>query len=84
MSTETTEAKAPPIGDLASEMVATLCMAGLAYLEQADVDSAVVACDLGGSAFERISSSLGPEERTSLGELVTQLRLSIVRKRGSS
>ena len=79
-----TEIKAPPIDQLASEMVVTLCMAGLAYLAQDDVDSAVLACDVAGSAFERISSRLGPDERTSLGELVTQLRLSIVRKRGSS
>ena len=66
---------------LGAEHVATLCMAGLAYLAKDDVDSAIVACDLVGPAFERVSSLLSVPDRTSLGELVSELRMSIVKKR---
>ena len=63
-------------------MIATLCMAGLAYLAKDDVDSATLACDLVGAIFGQIGSRLSTEDRTSLGGLVTELRMSIVRKRG--
>ena len=77
-----TSMEAPPVDQLTAELVATLCMAGLTYLAKDDVESAVVACDVAGPAFERISTTLRPEERTSLGELVSALRMEIVRKRG--
>ena len=78
------EATAPPIDQVAAEMIVTLCLAGLAYLAKDDVDSAATACDLVGPIFERISSTLRAPDRTSLGGLVTELRMSIVRKRGQS
>lgn len=78
-----TSVDTPPIDQLATEVVATLCLAGLAYLAKDDLESAATACDLAGSAYERISSSMRPAERTSLGELVTELRLAIVQKRGA-
>jgi hypothetical protein len=80
----TTSVETPPIEQLGVEFVASLCMAGLAYLAKDDVDSAELACDVVGVAFDRLSSRLKPEERTGLGELVTELRLSIVSKRGTS
>lgn len=79
----TTSVQTPPIEDLGSEFVANLCMAGLAYLAKEDVESAVVACDVAGLAFDRLSTRLKAEERTDLGELVTELRMQIVKKRSA-
>jgi hypothetical protein len=76
-----TELEAPPIDALGAEMIATLCIAGLTYLSKDDVESAALACDLAGPAFERISSTLRPEDRTSLSALVSELRMSIVKRR---
>lgn len=78
-----TSVDTPPIEQLAAEVVATLCLAGLAYLAKDDLESAETACDLAGPAYERIGSTMRPQERTSLGELVTGLRLAIVQKRGA-
>jgi len=80
----TTELQAPPIEEIGAEIVASLCMAGLAYVAKDDVESALLACDMVGIVFDRLSSRLKAEERTGLGELVTELRMSIVRKRGAS
>jgi hypothetical protein len=80
----TTDVQAPPIEQIGAEIVASLCMAGLAYLAKDDLESASLACDIVGLAFDRLSTRLKAEERTGLGELVTELRLSIVRKRGAS
>ena len=80
----TTDVKTPPIDQIGAEFVASLCMAGLAYLAQDDVDSAEVSCDIVGLAFDRLSTRLKAEDRTGLGELITELRMSIVRKRGTS
>ncbi|MBV8151270.1 MAG: hypothetical protein JO101_01150 [Candidatus Eremiobacteraeota bacterium] len=81
-STETPGLDAPPVDELAAQMAATLCMAGLAYLAKDDVDSATMACDLVGAVFGQIGSRLSTEDRASLGGLVTELRMEIVRKRG--
>jgi hypothetical protein len=77
-----TQADAPPVHELAGEFVATLCVAGLTYLAKDDVDSAVLACDIVGPAFERLSTKLRVEDRASLSQLVTELRMGIVNKRG--
>jgi len=80
--------KAPPIEALVTELVATLAYAGNAYLadESADrhaaLDAAGIAADLAGAAFERIEPRLAPEERSALSGLLTDLRLTYVRKRG--
>ena len=76
----------PAIDALVGEMIATLALAANAYLEPrdgpSDLDAAALACDIAGAAFERISPRLRPEERTGLAGLLTQIRLSIVKKRG--
>jgi hypothetical protein len=86
MSTAPEAIAAPPIDALVGEMIATLALAANAYLEPKDgppdLDAAALACDIAGSAFERLSPRLGPEERTGLAGLLTQLRLSIVKQRG--
>jgi hypothetical protein len=85
MSTAPEALAAPPIEALVGEMIATLALAANAYLEPkdgpADLESAGLACDLAGAAFERIQLRLRPEERSGLAALLTHLRLSIVHKR---
>ncbi|MGH7330119.1 MAG: hypothetical protein ACREJX_17375, partial [Polyangiaceae bacterium] len=75
---------APPIEQIGADIMSSLCMAGLAYVAKGDVESASLACDLVALVFDRLSSRLEAEERTGLGELVTELRMSIVRERGAS
>jgi hypothetical protein len=86
MSTATEAHAAPPIDALVGEMIATLALAAEAYLEPKDgppdLEAAALACDVAGAAFERISPRLRPDERSGLAALLTQIRLSIVKKRG--
>ena len=86
MSTVPEAPGAPPIDALVGEMIATLALAAGAYLDPkdgpADVDAAALACDIAGVAFERISPRMRAEERGGLAALLTQIRLSIVVKRG--
>jgi hypothetical protein len=86
MSTAPDAIAALPIDALVGEMIATLVLAANAHLEPQDgppdLDAAALACDVAGAAFERISPRLRPEERTGLAGLLTQMRLSIVKKRG--
>jgi hypothetical protein len=86
MSTAPEALAAPPIDTLLGEMIATLALAANAYLEPqdgtADVEAAALACDVAGAVFERISARLRADERSGLAALLTQIRLSIVKKRG--
>jgi len=86
MSTAPDALATPSIDALVGEMIATLALAANAYLDPkdgpSDLDAAALACDIAGSAFERIAPRLRPEERTGLAGLLTQIRLSIVKKRG--
>lgn len=76
----------PAIDALVGEMIATLALAANAYLEpksgDPDLTAAALACDIAGVAFERISPRLRADERTALAGLLTQIRMSIVKKRG--
>jgi hypothetical protein len=86
MSTAPDALAAPAIDARVGEMIATLALAANAYLDPkdgpSDLDAAALACDIAGVAFERISPRLRPEERIGLAGLLTQIRLSIVKKRG--
>lgn len=86
MSTAHEAPAAPPIDALLGEMVAALTMAANAYLAPRegapDVASAALACDAAGDVFERIAPRLRPDERSALSALLTDLRLSVVKKRG--
>jgi hypothetical protein len=86
MSTAPDALAAPPIEALVGEMIATLALAANAHLEPRDgppdLDAAALACDVAGAAFERISPRLKHDERSGLAALLTQIRLSIVKKRG--
>ncbi len=47
-----------------------------------DLAAADIAIDVAGRAFERIAPRLGSEERSALARLLTELRLTYVKKRG--
>jgi hypothetical protein len=78
----------PPVEDVLSEVVVTLAFAAAAYLEppeqgtQPDLVAAGIAIDAAGSAFERISPRLRPEQRTALSGILADVRMTFVRKRG--
>jgi hypothetical protein len=86
MSTAPDALATPSIDALVGEMIATLALAANAYLDPkdgpSDLDAAAIACDVAGLAFERIAPRLRAEERTGLAGLLTQIRLTIVKKRG--
>jgi hypothetical protein len=88
MSTSQDQLAAPPIDELLGETVASLLYAAAAYLEPrdgdavADLGSAELAVDVAGMAFDRIAPRLRPDARGALTVMLTEARLSIVRKRG--
>lgn len=86
MSTVSDPLAAPPIDALVAELIAQLAIAASTYLEPRegppDLESAVLACDLAGIAYERIAPRLASEERIALGSLLTNIRMTIVQKRG--
>ncbi len=47
-----------------------------------DLEAAEIAIDVAGKAFERIQPRVAPDERSALARLLTELRLSYVKKRG--
>jgi len=77
----------PPVEPLLTEVIATLSLAAHAYLtegegHQPDRASAEVAIDVATAAFERVKERLRPEERLALTQMLTEMRLTFVRKRG--
>ena len=89
MSTQDSAVAVPPVEDVVGEYVATLALAAHAYLEpagegaQPDLDSATIAIDAAGAAFERIASRLKSERHAALSGLLTDIRMTYVRKRGA-
>jgi hypothetical protein len=77
----------PPVEPLLAEVIATLALAAHAYLtdsgdEQPDYASAEVAIDVATAAFERVKERLRPEERLAMAQMLTETRMTFVRKRG--
>jgi hypothetical protein len=78
----------PPLEPLLSEVIATLALAAHAYLSGSegtapDLPSAEAAIDVASSAFERVKERLRPEERLAITQMLTETRLTFVRKRGT-
>ena len=72
---------------LLAEIVATLSLAAHAYLTEeqgrrADTASAEVAIDVATAAFERVKERLRPQERLAMSQMLTETRMTFVRKRG--
>jgi hypothetical protein len=78
----------PPVEPLLSEVITTLALAAHAYLteddgREPDHQSAEVAIDVATSAFERVRERLRPEQRLAITQMLTETRLTFVRKRGT-
>lgn len=78
----------PPVEPLLVEVIATLSLAAHAYLTQgeggeADCDSAEAAIDVAGAAFERVKDRLGADQRLAITQMLTETRMTFVRKRGT-
>ena len=78
----------PPLEPLLSEVIATLALAAHAYLadhdgKTPDLASAEAAIDVATSAFERVKERLRPDERLAIAQMLTETRLTFVRKRGA-
>lgn len=78
----------PPVEPLLSEVIATLALAAHAYLTEeegrkADYQSAEVAIDVATSAFERVKERLGADQRLAITQMLTETRMTFVRKRGT-
>jgi hypothetical protein len=77
----------PPVEVLLADTVARLSLAAHAYMtdeqgNQADLASAEISIDIASTAFDRIKDRLRPEERLAITQLLTETRMTFVRKRG--
>jgi hypothetical protein len=77
----------PPVEPLLTEVISTLSLAAHAYLtesdgRQPDHASAEIAIDVASAAFERVKERLRPEERLAITQMLTETRMTFVRKRG--
>jgi hypothetical protein len=77
----------PSIEELLTDDIARLALAAHVFLsdeegKQPDLSSAEIAIDVAGSAFERVKERLRPEERLAITQLLTETRMTFVRKRG--
>jgi len=77
----------PPVEPLLSEVIATLALAAHAYLteeeQKPDHSSAEIAIDVATAAFERVKERLSPDQRLAITQMLTETRLTFVRKRGT-
>jgi hypothetical protein len=76
----------PPVEPLLSEVIATLALAAHAYLTEQDGGepdraSAEIAIDVATMAFERVKERLGADQRLAITQMLTETRLTFVRKR---
>jgi hypothetical protein len=89
MSAQSNATAIPPIEVVSSEVITSLAFAAHAYMEPigedavADLDAADIAIELAGKIYDRIQLRLQPEERSAFGRLLTELRMTYVRKRGA-
>jgi len=78
----------PPVEPLLSEVITTLALAAHAYLTEGegrepDHPSAEVAIDVATAAFERVKERLSADQRLAITQMLTETRLTFVRKRGT-
>lgn len=78
----------PPVEPLLGEVITTLALAAHAYLTEGegnepDHASAEIAIDVATSAFERVKERLDPNQRLAITQMLTETRLTFVRKRGT-
>jgi enolase len=78
----------PALEPLITEVVTTLALAAHAYLadedgRSPDFASAEAAIDVATAAFERVKERLRSEQRLAITQMLTETRLTFVRKRGT-
>lgn len=78
----------PAVEPLLTEVIATLSLAAHAYLTEGDGNqpdraSAEIAIDVATAAFERVKERLGPDDRLAITQMLTETRMTFVRKRGN-
>jgi hypothetical protein len=88
MTTRAASPEIPSVEPLLTEVIATLALAAHAYLadedgKQPDRPSAEIAIDVAAAAFERVKERLKPEERLGILQMLTETRMTFVRKRGT-
>jgi hypothetical protein len=84
---ENVESAVPPVEMLATDVTARFCLAAHAYMtggegSEPDIAAAEAAIDVASAAFERVKERLRPEERLAITQLLTETRMTFVRKRG--
>ncbi|HEV2262727.1 MAG TPA: hypothetical protein VGR69_10615 [Candidatus Rubrimentiphilum sp.] len=77
----------PAIEDLIVDAIARLSLAAHVFIsdeegKQSDLASAEIAIDVAASAYERVKERLKPEQRLAITQLLTETRMSFVKKRG--
>lgn len=77
----------PPVEALVMDAVARLTLAAHAYLEdeqggQPDLSAAEIAIDVASVSYERVKERLRPEDRLAITQLLTETRMTFVKKRG--
>jgi hypothetical protein len=78
----------PPIEVLVTDAVARLTLAAHAYLSdeeegsRSDLPSAEIAIDVASAAYERVKERLRPADRLAISQLLTETRMTFIRKRG--
>jgi len=77
----------PPVEVLVTDAVARLTLAAHVYLsdeedKQADLAAAEIAIDVASSAYERVKERLRPADRLAITQLLAEIRMTFVRKRG--
>ena len=77
----------PAVEPLLTEVIATLALAAHAYMSDdegklTDLPSAEIAIDVASATFERVKERLRPDQRLAITQMLTETRMSFVRKRG--
>lgn len=76
----------PEVEPLLAEVIATLALAAHAYMSEeggkTDLEAAGIAIDVASSGFERVKERLRPDQRLSITQMLTETRMTFVRKRG--
>jgi hypothetical protein len=89
MSAPTPPTTVPPIQAVLSDVIAQLVIIAYAYLTpqaevvEADLASAEIAIDVAAQTFDRIQAKLSSEERAALARMLTELRMTFVRKQSA-
>lgn len=87
MSTKSPPVEIPAVESLVTEMIGNLTLLSHAYLSDEpertpDWESAQIAIDVASASFERVKERLRPQERLAISGMLTETRLTFVRKRG--